>query len=139
MLLKTVTTHVHRLTVKIVHEICVKSNGQILQKSGKLLHTSFARIGTKEKKQQSDHCNQAVRSIRFGSSGLRGSAPVVWLSSALELYPLGDGLCDDSPAEPDGESCCCVCCCKSHAAAKCCSAVSCDSPCIAIASNAKLI
>ena len=47
MLLKTVTTHVHRLTVKIVHEICVKSNGQILQKSGKLLHTSFARIGTK--------------------------------------------------------------------------------------------
>ena len=48
MLLKTVTTHVHHLTVKIVHEICVKSNGQILQKSGKLLHTSVARLGTRE-------------------------------------------------------------------------------------------
>ncbi len=36
MLLKTKVTHVHRLTVKIVHEICVKSNGQNSHKSVKL-------------------------------------------------------------------------------------------------------
>ena len=89
MLLKTVATHVHRLTVKIVHEICVKSNGQNLQKSVKLLHTRASRV---DDESAEDHCNQDVRSTRLGSSGLMGSVPMVWLSSALELYPLGEGV-----------------------------------------------
>ena len=83
MLLKTVTTHVHRLTVKIVHEICVKSNGQILQKSGKLLHTSFARIGTKE---ENDKVITVTRPSDPSDSVLRDSGVLLrWCDSLLRL------------------------------------------------------